>query len=808
MPVLYCYDVTGDTPEKTVLKNVTNLYIGPSEPKWPDKEAVNKVFFVTYIDNRACIRTKGGSKKNLARLEKIHSELSSGRLKKLGFGQPYEFKDESYDLSWMQEEGEKEVRPTLWTTLEHRGPYFAHLDEPYQTLGAVVTYDGKPYRLNPKEERVASYYVARLINEAAPDTKISDKYTHQDVYNHNFWEDWREVLTPKHKAIFLRFDKMSWGGSPNHLQEKIMLENARKKENKAKIAETRQRRVSEVSQRHGFAIVDGKRIMLKNSAVDLPGLFQGRGKQPKRGKVKHLIQPEDVILNLSKDTPIPPAPEGHKWGGVAHQPKAGWLSKWKDPLTQKWKYLMWGDSSEFKGSQDLKKFETARKLQSNIETVRKGYMDDAESGNSKDRQLGTVLWLIDRHGLRPGSDKEGKDEADTIGASTLRVGNVKVNKAKSEVTFDFLGKDSIQYLKTIKVPPVILRNFESLTEGKSAGESLFDDINAQDINRYLKQWDKSFTNKSFRTRLASCLMFEALNGRGISATAGRQEIKQNVNVANAEVAKVLNHQRAKTATSGKATEKLKAQIKEIRAKVKAGGKTDAQIAKLQKSLKAKEAKLKDKKVTSEVAIGTSLTNYIDPRIIVSWAEGQGDLQNDDELASKIEAAIYSKKLLEKFLWATTSTDKDWEWDKPSDSTLNPKEEEPSRPAREGSRQPPSDEQTQYKKAWQKLVRNKYGSKWYETDETTMRARKREAQKNARKYMYKGRNLKDWELLLQVCEEDKVVGSIRSLTTDDTNPYPALQWLYPYIEYLVTQKGVVKGSIADRMYRGSKSLLKR
>lgn len=36
------------------------------------------------------------------------------------------------------------------------------------------------------------------------------------------------------------------------------------------------------------------------------------------GMLKRRVQPEDVIINCSKDSKIPKPPEGHKWKEVRH----------------------------------------------------------------------------------------------------------------------------------------------------------------------------------------------------------------------------------------------------------------------------------------------------------------------------------------------------------------------------------------------------------------------------------------------------------------------------------------------------------
>lgn len=38
------------------------------------------------------------------------------------------------------------------------------------------------------------------------------------------------------------------------------------------------------------------------------------------GMLKKRVLPEDVIINCSKDSKIPKAPDGHKWKKVQHDP--------------------------------------------------------------------------------------------------------------------------------------------------------------------------------------------------------------------------------------------------------------------------------------------------------------------------------------------------------------------------------------------------------------------------------------------------------------------------------------------------------
>jgi DNA topoisomerase-1 len=57
-----------------------------------------------------------------------------------------------------------------------------------------------------------------------------------------------------------------------------------------------------------WALVDGVKEKVGNFRVEPPGLFRGRGDHPKMGKLKTRIMPEDIVINIGKDAPIPECP--------------------------------------------------------------------------------------------------------------------------------------------------------------------------------------------------------------------------------------------------------------------------------------------------------------------------------------------------------------------------------------------------------------------------------------------------------------------------------------------------------------------
>lgn len=69
---------------------------------------------------------------------------------------------------------------------------------------------------------------------------------------------------------------------------------------------------------YGYCVIDGHKEKIGNFKIEPPGLFRGRGEHPKMGKLKRRVNPEDVIINCSKDAPVPEPPKGHKWKEVRH----------------------------------------------------------------------------------------------------------------------------------------------------------------------------------------------------------------------------------------------------------------------------------------------------------------------------------------------------------------------------------------------------------------------------------------------------------------------------------------------------------
>lgn len=637
-----------DIDEEELKQFIESLYTNKKKLKElafdKDTEDLPYITIFTKRDGKICIKLTSKSKKVIEKIQQIHDKIKDKDLffkKNIKLSRPY--LEELKIQEWWADKKKPDIKGKRWDSIVQQGPYFTHIYEPYEPLGATIKYDGKKYSLSPVEEKVLRYYANRLITEKKGD--IAEYWTKDELFNTNYFNDLKTYLTSEHKKIFVNFKKIDF----SNLIELI----ERYKENKKNIDKNEKKKLKEKTEKkkkeYGFALIDGIREKVANFVIEPGAIFYGRGDNPHRGKIKREIEPEDVTLNIGEYDPIPKPPPGHTWGKIVHEHDSVWLASWIEPIHNNRKYILFSAEGKFKGEGDLVKYEKARKLEKNIDNIRSQYMRDANSDQLMKRQLGTVLYLIDNFGFRIGNEKSA-EEVDTVGASTLRVEHVKF-KPPNILIFDFKGKDSIPFYKELKVDNLIYNNFQKFIKNKKNTDDIFDQIKAIDINNYLKTFDKSFSAKVFRTRLASVLMYNELLNLHIPEESSKSKIKTIFNNANSNVANVLNHRKT---VSKKAQEsiqniekKLKEKEKELKLKKKEGKSTVA----IEKQIDNLKNNIESKSNTLNVAINTSLNNYIDPRLIISWCKRE-NVEFD---------YIYSATLLKKFNWATVTTDSEWDY---------------------------------------------------------------------------------------------------------------------------------------------------
>merc|ERR1719373_893957 len=536
-----------------------------------------------------------------------------------------------------------------WRFLEHKGPYFC---VPYEPLPEDVRfwYDGKTLRLTEETEECATFYGRMLDHD----------YTTKEVFNKNFFKDWRKAMTEKEKETIRELSKCDFSEINEHFKKVSEERKNRSKEEKKAEKENNEQIVEE----YGFCMMDGHKEKIGNFRIEPPGLFRGRGEHPKQGMIKRRTMPEDVIINCSKDSEVPEPPRGHKWKKVQHDNTVTWLASWTENIQGQIKYVMLNPSSRLKGEKDWQKYEKAGKLKGEIEKIREDYMADMKSKEMRVRQRAVALYFIDKLALRAGNEKDGDEQADTVGCCSLRVEHIELHEQKDGkeyvVEFDFLGKDSIRYNNEVPVDKRVFKNVKLFMENKKDGDDLFDRLNTSVLNQYLNGLMDGLTAKVFRTFNASFTLQQQLDD--LTDKDDNLAAKMlSYNRANRAVAILCNHQRALPKTHDKAMENLdqkleakaeaikkaEKELKHLKKAAKSGGdkgeyeKKKKAVQKLLEQMEKLEIQKTDKHENKTIALGTSKLNYLDPRISVQWCKTH---------EVPIEK-VYTKTHREKFRWA-------------------------------------------------------------------------------------------------------------------------------------------------------------
>ena len=130
--------------------------------------------------------------------------------------------------------------------------------------------------------------------------------------------------------------------------------------------------------------------------------------------------------------------------------------------------------------------------------------------------------MIDILSIRVGNEKDTDEEADTVGVCSLRKEHMVLlepddNAGAFKVTLDFLGKDSMRYFQTVTVTEKVYNNLAEFVRGKQDDQDIFEKINPNVVNDYLKAQMEGLTAKVFRTHNASTtLQIELAKGYALS----------------------------------------------------------------------------------------------------------------------------------------------------------------------------------------------------------------------------------------------------------------------------------------------------
>jgi DNA topoisomerase-1 len=439
----------------------------------------------------------------------------------------------------------------------------------------IVKAKGKKVKLTPEQEELALAWAR----------KVGTPYVEDPVFAKNFHRDFSRRLGIRVKP-----------GEVDYSEVLALVEKEREwkanlsREKKKQLAVQRKALREANKERYGYAYVDSVKVEVGNYAVEPSSIFMGRGKHPLRGSWKEGPREEDVELNLSPDAPRPAG----NWKAIVWQPDGMWVARWRDKLTGKTKYVGFSDSSILKQRKEIEKFDKARELRLNLARVQRHIWENLDADNTRRRKTATVCFLIDKLKIRVGDEKD-PDEADTVGASTLRPEHIHSN-GDGTVSFKFIGKDSVLHVFRVKLPDKVLTNLNEFAA--NAKSTLFDGVRSKHVSEFLDEVITGLSAKVFRTCYASEAVETKLEKTPVKREEPEYLKKYIATMANLEAAKVCNHRRTVPKTWKSSLEKNKTRLKTVKDRA-----TEAQD-KLRQKAEEREKKYRERLGKQEERLNT------------------------------------------------------------------------------------------------------------------------------------------------------------------------------------------------------------
>jgi len=571
----------------------------------------------------------------------------------------------------------------LLKQLIHNGVIIPDRPEP---LALTITVRGRVVHLTPKQEEMAMAWAK----------KKDTPYVRDPVFAANFLRDFSAAMGIE---PVLGLEEVDFSPCDQVVDAQREAKAQMTREERKTLAAQRKVRREALKDKYGYAIVNGQRVELGTYMTEPSGIFMGRGQHPLRGRWKEGAAQGDVTLNMSPDAP----PVEGEWAQVVWQPESLWVARWRDKLSGKLKYIWLSDTAPIKQEREARKFDRAVELDAQMDVVRAKIAEGLVDPAPHQRMIATACYLIDALCLRVGDEKD-PDEADTVGATTLRPEHVTL-KEDGTIAFQFLGKDSVEWHKILEPPAVVRENLAELIRGARPSSSalngdkshptrdklqLFHEITSAHVNAYLSSIQPGLTAKVFRTHHATMAVRESLKKAAIQPGEPEHTKWKAVSLANLEAAILCNHTkkvstiwprtrdryRERRVKAEARVARYREQVRDYTARLKAlreearektaAAKTAERRQEIrqryQKRIDSAQRRVegaKARRARARIALGkikarytiarekrtwnlnTSLKSYIDPRVFYDWGQ-----QVDYDVLGR----YYPTALRRKFAW--------------------------------------------------------------------------------------------------------------------------------------------------------------
>jgi DNA topoisomerase-1 len=437
----------------------------------------------------------------------------------------------------------------------------------YKGKGLTVILRGKKTKLNDKQEERAIAWAK----------KIGTPYVEDRVFAENFHKDFSKILGEKVQPGDVDYSKIH----EMIIEERETRKKLSREERKRLTAERKDVREAN-KEKFGWAEIDGRKCEIGNYTAEPSSIFMGRGEHPLRGRWKEGPRHEDIELNLSPDAQIPPG----KWKKIIWDPESIWIARWRDKLSDKIKYVWPHESSPIQQQKDIEKFNKAIELRNKLEEIRNFINKNLVDEDTRRRKNATVCYLIDNLNFRVGDEKDEDEEADTVGASSLRPEHLCFNQ-DGTLTFDYLGKDSVRHIITAKLEEQVTKNLREFSK-ENKDSTLFDEVNSNTVSSFLDEAMEGLSAKVFRTCHATTKVENELKKLSVKEFEPDYKKKHVATLANLEAAIICNHKRTIPKTWEQTIQKQKERLNARKIKAKEN------IQKYRQRIKKTDTKYKER----------------------------------------------------------------------------------------------------------------------------------------------------------------------------------------------------------------------
>jgi DNA topoisomerase-1 len=298
------------------------------------------------------------------------------------------------------------MKAARFTSLYSNGPIFPEAYQP------------KNYSLN--NEKLSSLAEEMLWNAAR--YIEHDEYWNKLVGLGNFWNCLQPELTVNQQklafptAFMPTLKKMKAAQGLLKDQKKQLT-----KEDKAAIKLEKET----LKDTYGTALLDGEKVQICNYQIEPPGIIMTRGADPRFGNWKYRVQPQDVQLNIVNAKPP------KTWKGKVYSDNSTiYVYRYKVRCGVKGSstYKELNKAVAFYGTVDIRKKNTENKFDQTADILKNWtkIQKHIYNGCVKGNEAALIAYLIQQTGIRIGNMRDPKTQADTRGASTLKVENVRL----------------------------------------------------------------------------------------------------------------------------------------------------------------------------------------------------------------------------------------------------------------------------------------------------------------------------------------------------------------------------------------------